>query len=347
VTTGTRTSSSRQRRRARSRRAKALRAERRARDRRVEAAQPVTVPTTDTATATGRSTPRRHARGRRRALTILFVLALAAILAATIAAWRRGGIDDFIAGASENHPPATSPAPATTAAPTTTAPAAATALPPVIRTPTADQPLDVWFMGDSTAYAIGSQLEALDTEGLLHVELRYTTSSGLARSDFFDWGATVLYIQDNSPPEAMILSIGANDAQPLVDPAGNVIDDVYGDAWLQEYERRVEELARRVIAKNTRLYLIGQPIARSETYTVFVNRLNTALRAVAERYDEVVFIDIYDLFRGPDGAYTDTMPGPDGQPQVVRRSDGIHLTTEGGAIAAPAVMDALRTDWER
>jgi hypothetical protein len=301
-------------------------------------------------TMAGRRTSRAAgARRPNRGLTLLFVLALVAILATTVAVWRTQDPDDFVAGASEAGealPPTAPTAPSTT---TTTPPPPPPIedLPPVLRAPNPADPLRVWFMGDSTAYAIGTALDALDAQNVLALEVRYTTSSGLARPDFFDWQGMIQAIQDTNPPEAIILSLGANDSQPMPDTAGNLIADIYSDAWMAEYERRVEELALRVITKNTRLYLVGQPIARDESFSVFVNRINTAFRSVADRYDEVTFIDIYDLFRDGNGAYSDFLPASDGFPRQVRRPDGIHLTLDGGARAAPLVWDTLRLDWER
>jgi hypothetical protein len=278
-------------------------------------------------------------------LAFVFVVALVVIAATSTVAWRSQDVDHgFAASAAENDrvPPTTATSSTTT---TSTTMAVASELPPVLRSPNPAAPLDVWFLGDSTAYAIGNQLDALDAEGLLHVELRYTTSSGLARPDFYDWQMAVQWIQDNTPPEAMIFSLGANDPQPMTDPAGNVHTDVYSDGWLAEYERRVEELTLRVIGKNTRMYWVGQPVARSPEFSVFVDRINSVMRAVAERYDEVEFIDVYDLFTDGAGGYVDDIVWPDGQPHRVRRPDGIHLTLDGGAVAAPAVMQTLRTDW--
>jgi hypothetical protein len=203
----------------------------------------------------------------------------------------------------------------------------------------------VWFSGDSTAYTIGNALKNQNGEGLLSIELRLKTSSGLSRPDFFDWNLFLGTVVDLNPPEVMLLSMGANDAQGVQSPDGTWHTDIHSPGWRDEYLRRVDELSRRITDKGTRLYWVGQPIAREPGYNAFVGVVDGIYQEVDARYDEVVYLDTYQLLADDTMSYTDFKPGPDGQPWKIRQPDGIHLESWGGELVAQEVLAQLRRDW--
>jgi hypothetical protein len=286
-------------------------------------------------------------RRRRRWRLALYVVTLAAIVGATGYVWSdRGGPSDQTA-ASAPAADRPEPAPATTVAPTTTAPPSTTIAPPgaALRAPTPDQPLTVWFSGDSTAFTIANALRSQNTAGLLSIELREKISSGLSRPDFFDWNYFLGAVVDFNPPEVMVLSMGANDAQGVQAPDGTWHLDIHSPGWRDEYLRRVDELSRRITDKGTRLYWVGQPIAREPGYNAFVGVIDGIYQEVDARYDEVVYVDTYQQLADDTLSYTDFKPGPDGQPVKIRQDDGIHLERWGGELAAAEVLATMVRDW--
>lgn len=301
---------------------------------------------TDDPTEPGTAAPPARPSGRRRLRLAAYVLALTAIATASVLVWI--GRDDGDAGTGAAARPAAAEEPratTTTTEPTTTTAPPTTAVPAPLRTPTPDAPLTVWFSGDSTAYTIGNALRNQNVEGLLSIELRLKTSSGLARPDFFDWNVFLGAVVDLNPPEVMLLSMGANDAQGLQSPDGTWHVDVHSPGWRDEYLRRVDELSRRITDKGTRLYWIGQPIARDPAYNAFVGVVDSVYQEVDARYDDVVYIDTYQLLADENLDYTDFKPGPDGQPWKIRQADGIHLESWGGELVAQEVLAQLRRDW--
>jgi hypothetical protein len=245
--------------------------------------------------------------------------------------------------ASTTEAPTTS-APTTTEAPTTTAPTTTTTAPPLLRTPSPEQPLDTLIIGDSTAYEVGNAMLRANTEGLLATEVLFKTSSGLARPDFFDWAYYLGFVADNNPPELMVLSLGANDGQDLHAPDGT-IHLLPSDGWRAEYLRRVDEVSRRITEAGTTLYWIGQPLALDPVYSEGMEIINSVYAEVADRYDDVEFVDIWEVLAGPDGGYVKAIEGPDGQPLEIRAEDDIHLTEAGADIAAEHAMARLREGW--
>lgn len=240
--------------------------------------------------------------------------------------------------------PSTTTAPATTAPPTTAAPTTTTTAPPILRAPTPEQPLDTLIIGDSTAYEVGNAVLRANTDGLLATEVLFKTSSGLARPDFFDWAFYLGFVADNNPPELMVLSLGANDGQDLHAPDGT-IHLLPSDGWRAEYLRRVDEVSRRITEAGTTLYWVGQPLALDPAYTEGMEIINSVYAEVADRYDRVEFVDIWEVLSGPDGGFLKAIEGPDGQPIEIRAEDDIHLTEVGADIAAQHVMDQLRDGW--
>jgi hypothetical protein len=246
-------------------------------------------------------------------------------------------------------PPATT---STAAQPTTTEPGTPTTISttttttvPVfaLRTPTADDPLRVLVAGDSMTESAGPALvDALAATGVVRStrELRY--SSGLTRPDYFDWPARLRQLAAEERAEAIVLWVGANDAQGIQTsngPAG------FGtDAWVAEYRARVAALMDELTRDGRIVYWLGEPVMRSSEFDDRMRLITRIYREEASRYPGVRFIDTRALFAGPDGSYSAYLPDADGQPVLVRRDDGIHLTAAGADRLAPAVMDALRSD---
>jgi hypothetical protein len=69
--------------------------------------------------------------------------------------------------------------------------------------------------------------------------------------------------------------------------------------------------------------------------------IRVAVTAEAGERPWVLTVDAAGTLAGPDGAYASELPGPDGAPVAVRRSDGIHLTDAGGDRLAQLVHDVI------
>ena len=99
------------------------------------------------------------------------------------------------------------------------------------------------------------------------------------------------------------------------------------------------------------LFWVGIPITRNVARSEEHYRLmNDIYRTEAEkRPGKVVYVDIYDMFRGPDGGYADYL-GIGGV--QVRTPDGLHFTRAGGDMIANKVIKAMEdtfdlTSWQK
>jgi len=217
---------------------------------------------------------------------------------------------------------------------------------PLVRAASETAPLRVWVLGDSTAQALGQLLEN-DVKDLPTVQARtiYKNSSGLTRQDFYDWPAALPAYLAEGAPDAVVLSMGDNDAQPLQPEGSTEFVDVGAPAWITEYTRRLTAFVGQLTAAGSRVYLVGQPVMRDGTFDSRIAVVDSAYRAVAAANPDVTYIDSRALLSDDAGGYTDRLPGAGGQAVQVRNSDGIHLSLEGARWLAKVVGRQVGADY--
>jgi uncharacterized protein len=246
---------------------------------------------------------------------------------------------------STSDPPSTSPSTSPSTAPSTSTPPTTTTTAEERRTPTESAPLRLLIAGDSMTEATGpALLDIADGLGVVDGahELRY--SSGLTRPDYFDWPAMLAALVEQHDPEAIVVMFGANDAQGIQTPAGAA--DFGAEAWIAEYRSRVAATMSLLDGDGRTVYWIGQPVMRSGDFDARMHLVSDIYRSEAERHDHVRFIDTRALFADESGAYSAYLPDANGQPVLVRREDGIHLTSAGADRLAQVVMAAIGEEWE-
>jgi hypothetical protein len=60
---------------------------------------------------------------------------------------------------------------------------------------------------------------------------------------------------------------------------------------------------------------------------------------------DVVYVDTYHLFEGPNGGYSRSLPDAQGNDVEMRISDGIHFTVDGAQYLSDAVWKLLNKRW--
>jgi len=209
---------------------------------------------------------------------------------------------------------------------------------------TASRPLRLYIAGDSLAGQLGGHLAALaEKTGLMRARVDSHVSSGLSRPEYFDWPQRLIDRVFDSKAEAIVFLVGGNDAQ-RVEWDGRVLD-VDSPAWLDVYRLRVAEAMDVATAGGRRLYWIGQPIMRDETYDERMVMLDRVYEEEAAAHEGVTYVDTREIFANAAGKYAAYLRGPDGDLVRVRQGDGVHLTRAGADRLAAHVLDVVREDW--
>ncbi|HEX6299442.1 MAG TPA: DUF459 domain-containing protein [Acidimicrobiia bacterium] len=239
----------------------------------------------------------------------------------------------------------TTSAPAATTQPqqTTTTIPTTTTLPGVF-TPTRESPAHLWVAGDSLTERFGPSLvNLLADTGVIDSRRQVEYSTGLTRPDFFDWPRHLEQELTGNTTDILVFMVGANDGQPIQTSAGWI---PFGtDGWVEEYRLRVAGTMDLVADLVPTIYWIGQPIARSNEYSAKMALMDEIYETEAARRPNVGYIDTWALFSDSDGNYSAYLPDATGTEVLMRSSDGIHLTVDGGDRLAVLVGEVIGTDW--
>ena len=219
--------------------------------------------------------------------------------------------------------------------------------------------LRLWIGGDSLGDTPGQSLindaTATGAVGIVGpVDTHIAT--GLARPEVFNWPNYLDEVLTADQPNAVVLTLGANDDQTLTGDNGG---ETFGSlAWQAEYSRRIGGLMDSVLglASHPRLFMVGIPPIRDmgrylNDYVLINNIFKTQ---AAMRPGRVYYVDTASVIgaRTPTGyTYTDGLPNPDGTVTQVRSADGIHFTRAGGDLVANAILQQMEqafdlTSWK-
>ncbi|HET9050391.1 MAG TPA: DUF459 domain-containing protein [Candidatus Dormibacteraeota bacterium] len=217
--------------------------------------------------------------------------------------------------------------------------------PPVpLRVPSPADPLRVWVGGDSVAGYLGlGMVELAGQTGDLAVHSHYQVSTGITRPDYYDWPAHLEDDMHRYNPEVVVFLAGANDDQPITTPGGGVAD--FGSpAWAREYARRVGALMDRIRSENRIAVWVGLPVMRSTDFDGRMQTITAIDREEAAQRPGVVFVDGRGDMSSPAGGYAAYLPDASGHEILMRASDGIHLSPDGGRRLAAMVVAEIRRD---
>jgi uncharacterized protein len=206
------------------------------------------------------------------------------------------------------------------------APTTTSTLPPV-RQPSAESPLRVVVAGDSTAKALGEALKAAAADNPeLQVAIEGKVSTGLARFDYFNWGARMSQIVDADDPEVVLFMVGANDGQSILEGDGTILAQFGRPNWPDEYRRRIAGIMDLNRGGARRLIWVGEPNVGTGNVQQAIRIGNELAREEAEKRSWVSFFDVATLVAGPDGGFSEFVTLPDGSTARCYAGDAVHLS---------------------
>lgn len=220
-----------------------------------------------------------------------------------------------------------------------------TTLPVLNLRPSAADPLRVLIVGDSIGLDLGQPLvDALGATGDAVSTLDARVDTGLARPDYFDWPAELRIDLANQQPQLVVIMMGANDAQSLVN--GSTVTQFGTPAWNADYGRRVDAFIDEANAGGAHVLWVGMPPMASPQLNAQMQDLNAVDEAqVAADPRLAAYLSSVKVLGNAQGGFTTYLTDPSGAEMAVRDPDGVHLTPGGGARLAAAVIAAARADF--
>jgi len=205
--------------------------------------------------------------------------------------------------------------------------------------PAQARPVSVAVVGDSLANDLGNGMEDIFAKRRnVHVIKQTRFATGLVRTDYFNWNATVRNALRHGDANILVVVIGGNDHQPIRINGRRL--DPLSKAWRAEYARRVGRFMDTVKHSRAKLYWVGLPDVRSEKLARGYRAMNQIYKREAARH-KFTYIDIWNKFHTPDGAYSSFGKSLEGVKRRIRKEDGMHFTEPGRKLFAAYVARAI------
>jgi hypothetical protein len=167
----------------------------------------------------------------------------------------------------------------------------------------------------------------------------FRSGTGLARPEVFNWMDEYPAMIGDAQPDAIIVAIGANDAQGFVDN-GKVL--AFGsDSWVKVYQQRTALFLNMLTQNGAHVVWIALPPMKSGVYNEKIAEINRITYTVVSQYPQASWWNPAPYLGDDKGAYRDFVTAPDGKTTRIRQADGIHMSDEGAALLAPALMNWL------
>jgi S-formylglutathione hydrolase FrmB len=219
---------------------------------------------------------------------------------------------------------------AVAATPQTSAPPEPPAEPPA---PRKLRPKTVLIAGDSMileGFGVALQRELQKRKHLkVYREGKY--SSGLSRPDYFNWMPYLKELLAKHKPDLLVISLGANDGQDIVDAKGKR-HFVATESWNEIYGSRVTELLELAKDKGVFVFWVGLPIMGPTGYNKRIANLNQVAESACQKASNCEFVDVWLTLADDKDNYTTFMKTAAGRHIRIRAKDRIHLTTAGGQV---------------
>jgi hypothetical protein len=228
---------------------------------------------------------------------------------------------------------------------TTTAPAATTTtaepLPPGGRRPTPEEPLRVLMAGDSLMADVSLAISSTLQDGGAAVA-RLVAAPSIARDDV----TRALWRQqlDEYDPEVIVTLIGVWEGM-----AEDALTErqLGSPQWEREYRRTaLVPYLDLLTSQGAEVIWIGMPPSPDLRRALEWSSMNRAVRTLSTQRDDLTWVPGDEILANPDGSWADILPGPQGNPQRVRRIDTTHLCAEGAVRLARPVLNELRERYE-
>jgi len=200
-------------------------------------------------------------------------------------------------------------------------------------------PARMLVIGDSLAEGFGVLLiTQAEARGMpITVTNAARNSTGLARSDYYDWPAQFEAMVADTAPDIIVAHFGANDMQALIQPGSRT--PLSTDDWDVAYAAEIDEVLSTAADIGAVVYLLGPATDTHRNLNIHLARINPLFEDRAAAFGATYF-PLVPFTSGPNGEFSQ-MVEVDGQNVRLRTSDGSHFTEIGYRLVADRVLDSL------
>jgi S-formylglutathione hydrolase FrmB len=140
--------------------------------------------------------------------------------------------------------------------------------------------------------------------------------------------------------DLVVLSLGSGDTKELEGADGNPVP-VLTQAWEEAYVRLTGDLLAKLSENGSQVLWVGLPVMGREPYNARVAALNLAVSRACQEAPNCLFLATWDLFSGPDGAFSERIDTPDGAGLYPRADDLVRLNSLGSKYLSTSLSAEL------
>ncbi len=216
-----------------------------------------------------------------------------------------------------------------------------------------DQPLRVWVGGDSLSGELGPSLGTLlGPTGVVKVTVDFKVGSGLHDNGLRNWPVETATQMAQYDPDVAVFMIGANDVSIVGSDTAQ---------WLPQYQAKVDRVMDALVggSRHRTVLWIGPPTLRDHSLDRGAKALSLLMAHEAALRRDVVYVDAYSMFSGPDGydshldlsalasnpRFAVHVSASDLTRVLVRIGDGVHFSDDGAEWIAYQVALLLDEQW--
>ena len=203
-------------------------------------------------------------------------------------------------------------------------------------------------VGDSMIDGVwGGLLRLVSKEACLKPRLklgRYgENGTGLTRPDRYSWPEALADVFAEFKPDLLLVSMGLNDRQGVVNPKTNT-RVVYGaKEWSQAYEGEVAAFLSKASAAPAGLIWLGIPILRDGSAQAESTEINHiyAHAITALNNNRAIFVDAWRQDGSKGDVFQAYAPDASGSKVQIRTQDGVHFTPAGYDMVAAYLLPKI------
>ena len=200
--------------------------------------------------------------------------------------------------------------------------------------------------GDSLSQPLDTELARRLTPEGIEVTRDAHVGTGISNSTLVDWGQLSAAQVEKHHPQAVVVFIGANEGYPMPGPNGKDIP-CCSPEWAAVYANRVRQVIDTYRQDGrAKVYWLTVPLPRDPARQRIASVVNQSVVVAAQPWRSQVRIIDTDEYFSPDDRYSDSIT-VDGNDQIVRESDGIHLNDAGSSLLADRLLDRIDLDFTR